>query len=122
MSFLDSQLRDQGLRAMVGQPTSGGRIITHIGLDSQVTAVNSLREEIDFQSPSGGEIEQDGTITFVADLTNATQDAIVSGFRFFEIDGSEVEVGNGSFQETKTLEAGNEYTINVTGIKIVLPD
>ena len=120
MATLEVLLRDNGLRAMVGKTLISGEI-THLGLDSNYSTLNDMRAEISFQNPANGEMPQDGTVTFVIDVDHP-EAVEIYGFKFYpDSSTSSSSLGGGNFQEIETLEVGNEYTINVSGIIIELP-
>ena len=120
MGTLGFILRDNALRAMAGQ-TLMAEEITHLGLDTNYPTLNDMREEISFQNPVNGEMPQSGTVTFVIDVDHP-ETVEIYGFKFYQDGGtSSSSLGGGNFQQTETLEVGNEYTITVSGIEIVLP-
>ena len=120
MGTLGALLRDNSLRAMVGKQLASGEI-THLGLDTNYPTLNDMRKEIYWQDPANGEMTQDGTVTFVIDVDHPEMVEIY-GFKFYpDSSTSSSSLGGGNFQEIETLAVGNEYTINVSGIQIDLP-
>ena len=120
MATLEVLLRDNALRAMAGKTLSSGEI-THLGLDTNYPTLNDMRKEIYWQDPANGEMTQDGTVTFVIVVDHPVMVEIY-GFKFYpDSSTSSSSLGEDNFQETETLAVGNEYTINVSGIEINLP-
>ena len=119
MGTLGALLRTNALKAMAGQTIDGGEI-AHVGLDTNYPTLNDMHAEIFFQTANNGNLPQDGTVTFVINVDHS-ETVEIYGFKFYE-DGNHIPLGGGSFQETVTLEVGNEYTINVSGIEIDLPE
>ena len=81
------------------------------------------RHAISWKDASGGVLEQDETITIVLDLTETQASYVeVTGFKFYSLDDAVSPNGSGEFTESVELTSGYEYTLNVDGIQIELPE
>ena len=118
MGTLNVLVRNNMLSAIDG---SGSGSLNYIELENDIDH-DFGRHAISWQSASNGERVQDGTITIVKDLDIAEQGLTITGFRFYFDNSTSTSNGNGTFDESVQLEDGNEYTINVSGITISLPE
>jgi len=119
MGSLNVLVRDAMLAGIEGD---GVGSINYIELENDID-YDFGRHEISWQAASDGEKVQDGTITIVEEVETQEQGLTITGFRFYSDDSDQTNSnGSGEFDEPVQLEAGNEYTINVSGITIELPE
>ena len=119
MGTLNTLVRNNMLSAI---ETSGVGGLNYIELENDID-YDFGRHAISWQSASDGEKTQDGSITIVEEVETQEQGLTITGFRFYSDDSDETNSnGSGTFEESVQLEAGNEYTINISGITISLPE
>ena len=88
--------------------------------------------EITFEDASGGSVVQDGTISFTFGYTSQDTSTSITGFKVFTdrqlVEGEDFYEGTGEIMEGEFTEAttinldGTEYTINISGITVTLPE
>ena len=118
MGTLKVSVRNAMLDAIDGEGTG---TINYIDLIETEHDYDFGRHAISWSPAENGVLEQDETITIVEEMQ--TQSVTITGFRFYETtDSEESPKGSGEFTEPLELEGGEEYTFNIDGIKIELPE
>lgn len=120
---LSTTLRD----AMLGEvPTNVNYIELVNNADGGTREIDMGAHAITWQAASGGSIIQDGTISFTFSLNDQDQSTNITGFRGYvgiSGDSGTTQVMEGEFATSSTVQLdGTEYTINVSGITITLPE